>query len=146
MARRKGRILAFQAMYAWEAGAVDTKNILQFDWASEALLARMGEEGLAFSRLIVQGVLDNLSEIDEAISRHLVNWSFSRLNKVDLAILRISSFALLYQKDIPVSITIDEAIDISQEFGSDDSFKFINGVLGAIQDEIEKTPESSAKA
>ncbi len=136
MGRRKGRILAFQALYAWEAGAVDNTNILQFEWASETLLDRLGDDGLAFSRLIVQGVLDNLQEIDDTISRHLVNWTFSRLNKVDLAILRISSFALMYQKDIASSITIDEAIDISQEYGSEESFKFINGVLGAIQGEI----------
>ncbi len=133
MARRKGRILAFQALYAWETGAVDSSNILEFAWASSALLDRMGDEGLAFSRIIVQGTLDHLEEIDEIISKHLVNWDFSRLNKVDVAILRISVYSLLYQKDIHPSITIDEAIDISQEFGTDDSFRFINGVLGAIQ-------------
>ncbi len=135
MARRKGRILAFQALYAWEAGAVDSTNILEFSWASPTLLERLGDDGLAFSRIIVQGTLDHLAEIDEAISKHLVNWEFSRLNKVDVAILRISVYALLYQKEIHPSITIDEAIDISQEFGSDDSFRFINGILGAIQAE-----------
>ncbi len=133
MARRKGRILAFQALYAWETGAVDISNILEFAWATPSLLERLGDEGLAFSRIIVQGTLDHLAEIDELISKHLVNWEFSRLNKVDVAILRISVYSLLYQKDIHPSITIDEAIDISQEFGTDDSFRFINGVLGAIQ-------------
>ncbi len=145
MARRKGRILAFQALYAWEAGAVETSNILEFAWASENLLERMGEEGLAFSRIIVQGTLDHLEEIDQKISNHLVNWDFSRLNKVDMAILRISAYALLYQKDIHPSITIDEAIDISQEFGTDDSFRFIHGVLGAIQAEIGKSIDTSEK-
>ncbi len=133
MARRKGRILAFQALYAWETGAADSSNILEFSWATPALLERLGDDGLAFSRIIVQGTLDNLEEIDSIITKHLVNWEFSRLNKVDVAILRISVYSLLYQKDIHPSITIDEAIDIAQEFGADDSFRFINGVLGAIQ-------------
>ena len=133
MARRKGRILAFQALYAWEAGAVEKSNILEFAWANPELLERMGEDGLAFSRIIVQGTLENLVEIDTAITRNLKNWDFSRLNKVDLAILRISVYSIFYQKDIHPTITINEAIDISQEFGSDDSFRFINGILGAIQ-------------
>ncbi len=142
MARRKGRILAFQALYAWETGAADSSNILEFAWASPSLLERMGDEGLAFSRIIVQGTLDHLTEIDELISKHLVNWEFSRLNKVDVAILRISVYSLLYQKDIHPSITIDEAIDISQEFGTDDSFRFINGILGAIQASKSKANDS----
>ncbi len=141
MARRKGRILAFQALYAWEAGAVDSSNILEFGWANPDLLTRLGDDGLAFSRIIVQGTLDNLETIDASITKNLKNWDFSRLNKVDLAILRISVYSLFYQKEIHPNITIDEAIDISQEFGSDDSFRFINGVLGAILTEIttEKT-------
>ncbi len=141
MARRKGRILAFQALYAWEAGAADASNILEFTWATPTLLERLGEEGLAFSRIIVQGTLDHLDEIDAAISKHLVNWEFSRLNKVDVAILRISVYALLFQKDIHPSITIDEAIDISQEFGTDDSFRFIHGILGSIQSDIANADE-----
>ncbi len=143
MGRRKGRILAFQALYAWEAGAVDTANILTFSWANPTLLERLGEEGLTFSRIIVQGTLDNLSEIDEKIKGNLENWDFSRLNKVDLAILRTSVYALLYQKDIHPSITIDEAIQISQEFGSDDSFRFINGILGTIHAKNSSDPNAS---
>lgn len=133
MARRKSRILAFQALYAWEAGAADESNLFEFAWASPALLKRMGEDGLTFSRLIISGTIEHISEIDKIISKHLVNWDFKRLNKVDLAILRISVYALLYQSDIHPSITIDEAVDISREFGSDKAFRFINGILGAIK-------------
>ncbi|MFI3257827.1 MAG: transcription antitermination factor NusB [Spirochaetales bacterium] len=133
MARRKGRILAFQALYAWEVGATDPENIFEFAWASPALLERLGEDGLAFSRLIVRGVLDNIEKIDAMISKYLVNWELGRISKVDLAILRMSVYALLYQQDIHPSITIDEAIDIAHEFASDDAFRFINGILGAIQ-------------
>ncbi len=71
--------------------------------------------------------------IDEKIKEHLEHWDFSRLSRVDLAILRMSVFCLLYQPDIPATVTIDEAIDIAREFGTDDSYRFINGVLDSIQ-------------
>lgn len=133
MARRKGRILAFQALYSWDLGNVDVDNVLDFSWVEKETLERMGEESLTFTRLLVSGTIEHIEEIDSVIKAHLTNWDFDRLNKVDLAILRISVYPLLFQKDIHSSIIIDEAIDISKEFGSDDSFKFINAVLDSIR-------------
>ena len=103
------------------------------NWVEKETLERMGEESLSFTRLLVSGTIEHIEEIDSVIKSHLTNWDFDRLNKVDLAILRISVYPLLYQKDIHSSIIIDEAIDISKEFGSDDSFKFINAILDAIK-------------
>ena len=133
MARRKGRILAFQALYSWDLGNVDIDNVLDFAWVEKETLERMGEESLSFTRLLVSGTIEHIEEIDSVIKSHLTNWDFDRLNKVDLAILRISVYPLLFQKDLHSSIIIDEAIDISKEFGSDDSFKFINAVLDSIR-------------
>ena len=133
MARRKGKILAFQALYSWDLGNVDVDNVLDFAWVEKETLERMGEESLSFTRLLVSGTIEHIEEIDSVIKSHLTNWDFDRLNKVDLAILRISVYPLLFQKDIHSSIIIDEAIDISKEFGSDDSFKFINAVLDSIR-------------
>lgn len=133
MARRKGRILAFQALYSWDLGNVDISNVLDFAWVEKETLERMGEESLSFTKLLVSGTIEHIEEIDSVIKSHLTNWDFDRLNKVDLAILRISVYPLLFQKDIHSSIIIDEAIDISKEFGSDDSFKFINAVLDSIR-------------
>ncbi len=133
MARRKGRILAFQALYSWDLGNVDISNVLDFAWVEKETLERMGDESLSFTRLLVSGTIEHIEEIDSVIKSHLTNWDFDRLNKVDLAILRISVYPLLFQKDIHSSIIIDEAIDISKEFGSDDSFKFINAVLDSIR-------------
>ena len=133
MARRKGRILAFQALYSWDLGNVDVDNVLDFSWVEKETLERMGEESLTFTRLLISGTIEHIEEIDSVIKSHLTNWDFDRLNKVDLAILRISVYPLLFQKDIHSSIIIDYAIDISKEFGSDDSFKFINAVLQNVQ-------------
>ncbi len=91
-----------------------------------------------FARILISGTINHLSEIDSLIKKHLTGrWEFERVNKVSVAILRMSVFALLYQKDTSASIIIDEAIGISKEFGTDDSFKFINAVLDTIRKEIE---------
>jgi N utilization substance protein B len=71
------------------------------------------------------------------IRKHLKNWDFSRLNRVDLALLRMSTYTLMYQDDVSPSIVIDEAIGISKEFGTDDSYRFVNGVLDSIRKTIQ---------
>lgn len=131
--RRKGRILAFQALYAWDVSKIPVTELLDFTWLADDQRERLGEEGIAFPRLLIAGALEHIEEIDERIKQNLVNWDFNRLNRVDLAILRMSVYSLLYQKDLHPSIVIDEAIDISKEFGSDESFRFVNAVLDNIR-------------
>jgi len=131
--RRQGRIIAFQALFGWDINHVPVEELLRFPWLDEEHWQRVDEETTTFARLIVAGTLENLEAIDAAIKAHLENWDFARLARVDLAILRMSVYSLFYQKDIPPSVTIDEAIDIVKEFGSDDSYRFINGVLDGIR-------------
>ena len=76
-------------------------------------------------------------KIKQKIKKHIINWDFERLNKVDFSVLRISTYPLMFQKDIHPSIIIDEAIDIVKEFGTDDSFKFVNAVLDSIRKEVQ---------
>jgi len=130
--RRKGRILALQALYCWESVGAPAEELMDFSWLGEKRDSL--DEGIAcFSRLLIAGTIENIGPIDEMIRRHLQNWDISRLNRVDLAILRMSVYALMYQEEIVPSIVIDEAIGISKEFGTDDSFRFINGVLDSIR-------------
>ncbi|MCL2180441.1 MAG: transcription antitermination factor NusB [Treponema sp.] len=138
--RRKGRILAFQALYFWEANQVPVDELLSFDWVDEDKLAKLDEGIAVFSRNMIAGVIENITEVDNLVKKHLDNWDITRLNRVDLAVLRISVYSFLYH-DISPSIIIDEAIGICREFGADESFKFVNGVL----DSVRKTLQSSAK-
>ena len=140
-ARRKGRILAFQSLYSYELCKTDRQlqinEILEFPWMEARSSGKFDHESIDFGRLIARGTIENLSAIDRYITSQLEHWDFSRLNKVDQAILRISVYSLLFQKDIPPTVTIDEAVDISKDFGTDDSYRFINGVLDGIRKNLE---------
>ncbi|MDR2618706.1 MAG: transcription antitermination factor NusB [Treponema sp.] len=135
--RRKGRILAFQALYSWEASGGEKtagipEGLLDFAWLGDKR-EKLDQGILDFSRLLIAGTIENKKKVDSMIKAHLTNWDFSRLNRVDLAILRMSTYTLMYQDDVPPSIVIDEAIGISKEYGADDSFRFVNGVLDSIR-------------
>jgi N utilization substance protein B len=143
--RRKGRILAFQALYSWEAHnsmgkPLVLEELLEFSWLESEKKAALDEDISVFSRLLITGAIENIVIIDRAISQHLENWDFSRLNRVDLAILRISTYTLMFQTDMSPSIVINEAIGISKEFGTDESFRFINGVLDSIRRTLQEKP------
>lgn len=139
--RRKARILAFQALYAWEATKPPVSQLIDFLWLDADKREALDEGVATFSRHLISGTIEEIAAVDDLIKKHLKNWDFSRLNRVDLAILRMSVFALLHQDDVPASIVIDEAVDISKEFGTDDSYRFVNGVL----DGIRKTLSGPAK-
>lgn len=136
--RRKARILAFQALYAWEASHSSLEDLLKFAWLEPSKLEQLEDDTMAFTQLMIAGTLENRENVDAKIKQHLSHWPFERLKKVDLAILRVGTYSLLFQKDIPPQITIDEAIEIAKEFGSEDSYKFINGVLDGVHKDIEK--------
>ena len=135
--RRKGRILAFQSLYAWDLSGSLPDGNLPVGSLPAGNLPDTEVELPDFSRLMISGTIENIAAIDGMIRKHLKNWDISRLNRVDLALLRISVYALMYQIDTPKSVIINEAIGISKEFGTDDSYRFINGVLDGIRKSLE---------
>ena len=82
---------------------------------------------------IVNGVLNCQAEIDELISKNAKGWTLDRIAKVDLAILRVAIYEIRHREDIPLSVSINEAVEIAKKFGTDESSKFINGLLAQIQ-------------
>ncbi len=141
MSRRKYRIIAFQGLYSWDAGGMSEKDVLELSWANsndsdEGEKPALDDEGSAFSRMLIAGTIENIEKIDETIKTHLTNWDFNRVNKVTLAILRMSVYALLFTKDVDSSIVIDEAIDIAKNYGPDDSYRFVNAILDNIKKSV----------
>ena len=81
---------------------------------------------------ITEGVKEKESELDELIKKHLKGWTMERLNKVDVAILRLAIYEILYREDIPYKVSVNEAVELAKIFSEDASPAFINGVLAEI--------------
>ena len=124
--RRQNRTAAFRFLYQWEMNPPD-------DVATELndFLEKLEKKEGYFSYAIelVDGILEKLEEIDALINELVANWEFSRIAKTDLAILRLGIYEILYRIDVPPVVVIDEALEISKDFSSDKSRKFLNGVL-----------------
>lgn len=119
-----------QALYAWDMARPPVDELLSLSWLDERL---QDTDTLSFARLLIAGTIENIAEVDKAVASHLEHWAMERLSRVDLAVLRLGAYSLLFQPDVPASVVIDEAIDIAREFGSDDSYRFVNGVLDAVR-------------
>ena len=93
-------------------------------------------EHYAFGEELIHGTIDHIDEIDGRIRGLAHNWEFDRIARIDLAILRMAMFEMVYRKDIPPVVSINEAIDLSKEYSSADSKRFINGILDRLKDQL----------
>jgi N utilization substance protein B len=89
-----------------------------------------------FAEPLIRGVLEHRDAIDEKIKSHTKNWDFHRIAAVDRNIMRLAIFEMLYREDIPPVVSINEAVDIAKKFSTQDSGKFVNGILDKIRGEI----------
>jgi transcription antitermination factor NusB len=89
-----------------------------------------------FSKQLVLGVCQNKDDIDKLISRSSKNWRLDRMSRVDRNILRMAVFEVIYMKDIPPKVSIDEAVELGKRFGTDESGAFINGILDRIYSDL----------
>ena len=138
--RREARELALQMLFALDANpSAGLRETLQiFREEHVAVSARMRE----FAEELAQGVQEKRELIDNAIKAQSKNWTLTRMPRVDLNVMRIAAYELMFRPDIPKKVSINEAIEIVRRFGDKESPSFVNGIL----DEIEacpKTEESS---
>lgn len=77
-------------------------------------------------------IIEHLDELDEKIDKAAKGWSISRIGKVELTVLRLGAYEMLYDDDIPVGVAIDEAVELSKKFGQDNSGSFVNGILATL--------------
>lgn len=129
MGRKKARDNAFKCIYQLEF--MDDKNV-------EKLLEYCYDENQntdnekEYIQKVVNGVVENLSIIDDNILKNLKNWTINRIAKIDLAILRLAIYEILYLEDIPAKVSVNEAVELSKEYGGTDSKSFVNGLLAKI--------------
>lgn len=81
---------------------------------------------------VVKGVMEHEEELDSLISQHAKGWTIQRMPKVDLAIMRLSCFEMKYREDIPVNVSINEAVEMAKKYSGEQSKTFVNGVLGKV--------------
>lgn len=131
--RRDGRVAALQYLFAWSMNA--PKNLAE-DLRVFFENMEHPRDHYSFGEELIQGVIAHVTEIDERIKGLAHNWEFDRIAKIDLTILRIAMFEMLFRKDIPPVVSINEAIDLSKQFSNADAKRFINGILDRLKGQL----------
>jgi len=126
--RRKARIVALQVLFEVDLAGHDAGEALA--WRLEEV--SLNQEGVDFAGELVQGVLTNRDKIDSIIQSRAPAWPVSQIAVIDRNILRLAIFEILINNKVPVKAAINEAVELAKSFGSDNSPKFINGVLGTV--------------
>jgi N utilization substance protein B len=97
-----------------------------------------------FGDMLIRGVLENLTAIDDAIRKHAKNWDLHRMAIVDRNVMRLAVYEMMFRDDIPPVVSINEAVDVAKKFSTADSGKFVNGILDKVKDELLR-PARTAK-
>ncbi len=139
--RHLSRVLALQTLYACEVGAFS-------EW--QTMIERIAEENaqpanvVAYSRQLLSELYNALESIDSMISSKAANWDIKRMSAIDRNIIRLAIAELCYFPQVPAKVVIDEAVELAKEFGTEDSGKFVNGIIDSIHknmNELNKTKE-----
>lgn len=116
-------------VYSRLLGGEDTPDaVLEKSGVSEPLDAEDG----AFAEALANGVEAHVAELDGLIAEHAIDWTIDRIARVDLSILRIALYEMLYRDDVPAGAAINEAVELAKRFGGEKSYAFINGILGVV--------------
>jgi len=130
--RRKAREIALQTLYAVEVSGIDWEEAFR-----ETVERRKSSgEAVEYARMLIHTVVERWENLDKRLSECLENWALERVSIVDRNILRIGLAELLYCPETPISVIINEAIEIAQRFSSKDAGRFVNGVLDRLAGEV----------
>ena len=142
--RREARTIAVQSMYRFEISRAPLEELLDYSWIGAQRRRSMAPATLEFASLLIAGCIDHLAAIDREIDRHLENWDIERVSRIDLSVLRVGTYCLLHQRDIPAEVTIDESVAAARQFGGEHSYRFVNGVLDGIYRRVGAAPGTVA--
>mgnify|MGYP001166573194 FL=1 len=124
--RRQNRCAAFRFLFQWE---MNQSENLRYDLSEFFSKLGQKEEFFSYAIELIDGVIEKKEILDSVVRELVTNWDFSRVAKADLAILRLSLYEIIYRLDVPPVVAIDEALELGKEFSSENSGKFLNGVL-----------------
>ncbi|MDD5131928.1 MAG: transcription antitermination factor NusB [bacterium] len=128
--RRKAREIALQMIYSIDVSKSDIKDSLNLYWENNP----EEHEVVEFANMLSTGTKDNLVKIDELITQYTKNWNLKRMASVDRNILRVAIFELVFYKDTPVNVVINEAVELAKKFSTSESGGFVNGILDKVKE------------
>lgn len=133
MGRRKARDVSFKYVYATLYGNCEKDDTLEsIITVSEQEVSELSVEEKTYFDTAIEGIEKYKDKIDEKILSKLKNWSIERIFKIDLAILRLAVYEILYSDMVPVKVAVNEAVELAKKYGNDASSNFVNGVLREI--------------
>lgn len=128
--RRKAREIALQMIYSIDVSKSDIKDSLNLYWENNP----EEHEVVEFANMLSTGTKDNLAKIDELITQYTKNWNLKRMASVDRNILRVAIFELVFYKETPVNVVINEAVELAKKFSTSESGGFVNGILDKVKE------------
>lgn len=132
MNRRKSREVAMQFLYEMKINKETVDGVISNFQDNNEGSEFLNDIDMNYVRSTIMGVETNISKIDSTIEKYLVNWKLERLSKVDLAILRICTYEIIFEEDTPDAVIINEGIELAKKYSGEKSAAFINGVLANI--------------
>ena len=126
--RHRGRELALRVLFELEGTAKDADEVLRY----QAEDIRATPDAATFARRLVLGCLEHADTIDSVIGEASEHWALVDLGKVERAVLRLGAFELLWGRDVPVAVVIDEAVELAKAYAGEEAGAFVNGVLGRV--------------
>lgn len=142
--RSRARAWAVQILYQWESAG--TGNSPEVVLGSVLASRIVNPERIPHLRRIVERFAEHRTEVDRTISDALDHWTFDRLGRVDRQVLRVGSTELLYCPDVPKKAAIHEAVRLAERYGSDESPRFVNGILDAVAQSVTPRSERNGEA
>lgn len=136
-ARRSGREAALQMLFQVEASAVSADAAITMFWRTVTDTDfEPDPEGRSYADTIVRGVTTSMKAVDQKIGAASQNWRMERMGRVDRNLLRMGTWELIAQKDVPRAVVIDEAVELAKMYGTEESSSFVNGVLDRIANDL----------
>lgn len=127
--RRQDRRLAIDILFQADVTGTNGRSALD-GWIGS------GRRIPPFTRALVEGVTDHVAELDALIAAHSQGWSVDRMASVDRTILRVATYELAHEHEVPIGAAIDEAVRAAKDLSTEDSGRFVNGILGEVAKEL----------
>jgi transcription antitermination protein NusB len=140
-ARHEARMWAVQFLFQCDFNPTELDNALEDFWPERSPTGQMK----AFTEDLIRGVLNHHTELDGKLQSYAQNWELKRMGAVDRNVMRVALYEMMYRSDIPPVVSINEAVDLAKELSSEESGKFVNGVLDRARKDLDRPARAAAR-